>query len=78
MTANPFRLLVVDDDPSIRQMLSIGLRQEGYLVELAEHGEAALNIIPTFEPHDIILDIMMPKMDGYDLCVAIPAVSNVA
>lgn len=33
MTSNPFRLLVVDDDPSIRQMLLIGLRQEGYLVE---------------------------------------------
>jgi two-component system OmpR family response regulator len=78
MTANFFRLLVVDDDPSIRQMLSIGLRQEGYLVELAEHGEAALNIIPTFEPHVIILDIMMPNMDGYDLCRAIPSISNAA
>ena len=78
MTANSFRLLVVDDDPSIRQMLSIGLRQEGYLVELAEHGEAALEIIPTFQPHVIILDVMMPKMDGYDLCIAIPAISNAA
>ena len=78
MTSNPFRLLVVDDDPSIRQMLLIGLRQEGYLVEIAEHGEAALNIIPIFEPHVIILDIMMPKMDGYDLCLAIPAISNAA
>ena len=78
MTANPFRLMVVDDDPSIRQMLFIGLRQEGYLVELAEHGEAALDIIPIFEPHVIILDIMMPKMDGYDLCQAIPAISSAA
>ena len=78
MTSNPFRLLVVDDDPSIRQMLLIGLRQEGYLVEIAEHGEAALDIIPTFEPHVIILDIMMPKMNGYDLCSAIPAISSAA
>ena len=78
MTSNPFRLLVVDDDLSIRQMLFIGLRQEGYLVEIAEHGEAALDIIPTFEPHVIILDIMMPKMNGYDLCSAIPAISNAA
>jgi len=59
-------------------MLFIGLRQEGYLVEIAEHGEAALDIIPTFEPHVIILDIMMPKMNGYDLCSAIPAISNAA
>jgi len=78
MASNPFRLLIVDDDPSIRQMLSIGLRQEGYLVELAEHGEAALEIIPIFEPHVIILDIMMPNMNGYDLCLAIPAISNAA
>ncbi len=78
MTSNPFRLLVVDDDPSIRQMLLIGLRQEGYLVEVAEHGEAALTIIPSFEPHVIILDIMMPKLDGYELCCAIPNISNAA
>ena len=78
MSSHPFRLLVVDDDPSIRQMLLIGLRQEGYLVEIAEDGETALTIIPTFEPHVIILDIMMPKMDGYDLCCAIPEISNAA
>lgn len=78
MDANSFRLLIVDDDPSIRQMLSIGLRQEGYLVELAEHGEVALEIIPIFEPHVIILDIMMPNLDGYELCQAIPAISNAA
>ena len=78
MPSNSFRLLVVDDDPSIRQMLLIGLRQEGYLVEIAAHGEAALDIIPSFEPHVIILDIMMPNMDGYDLCRAILAISNAA
>lgn len=78
MPSNSFRLLVVDDDPSIQQMLLIGLRQEGYLVEVAAHGEAALDIIPSFEPHVIILDIMMPNMDGYDLCRAIPEISNAA
>lgn len=78
MIPNNFRLLVVDDDPSIRQMLLVGLRLEGYQVEIAAHGEEALAIIPSFEPHVIILDIMMPKMDGYDLCQVIPEISNAA
>ncbi|NLG31999.1 MAG: response regulator transcription factor [Syntrophomonadaceae bacterium] len=76
MTVNKFRILVVDDDQSIRQMLSLGLKQEGYEVRTAEHGEAALSIIPVFEPHVIILDIMMPVMDGYELCRAIPDISS--
>lgn len=74
--ADKFRLLVVDDDFSIRQMLSMGLKQEGYEVRTAENGEDALNIIPEFDPHIIILDIMMPVMDGYELCRAIPDISN--
>ncbi|NLL51874.1 MAG: response regulator transcription factor [Peptococcaceae bacterium] len=74
---NPkFKILVVDDDPSIRQMLSLGLIQEGYEVQTAENGEIALEKIRTFEPQIIILDIMMPVMDGYDLCQAIPQISN--
>ncbi|NLI92488.1 MAG: response regulator transcription factor [Peptococcaceae bacterium] len=76
MSGIRFKILVVDDDISIRQMLSLGLRQEGYEVQTAENGEAALKIIPVFEPHVIILDIMMPVMDGYELCEAIPEISG--
>ncbi len=76
MTNTKFKILVVDDDPSIRQMLSLGLNQEGYQVQTAENGETALKIIPDFEPQIIILDIMMPVMDGYELCRAIPEISN--
>jgi len=66
----------VDDDLSIRQMLSLGLKQEGYIIETAENGEDALELIPSFDPHVIILDIMMPIMDGYELCKTIPDISN--
>jgi two-component system OmpR family response regulator len=76
MPEHKFKILVVDDDISIRQMLSLGLRQEGYEVQTAENGEAALKIIPEFDPQVIILDIMMPGMDGYELCEAIPEISG--
>lgn len=75
MSANKFKILVVDDDPSIRQMLSLGLKQEDYEVKTAENGEVALEMIPSFEPHVIILDLMMPVMNGYELCEAIPEIS---
>ncbi|AHF10757.1 MULTISPECIES: response regulator transcription factor [Dehalobacter] len=74
--ANKFRILVVDDDASIRQMLSLGLKQEGYDIGTADNGKKALEIIPVFEPHVIILDIMMPVMDGYELCESIPEISG--
>lgn len=74
--ANKFRILIVDDDASIRQMLSLGLKQEGYDIGTADNGKKALEIIPVFEPHVIILDIMMPVMDGYELCESIPEISG--
>ena len=76
MTAHPFRILVVDDDPAIREMISLGLRQEGYLVKTADNGQTALDLMPGFDPHVVILDLMMPVLDGYDLCNAIPPISD--
>ncbi|UWG98143.1 response regulator transcription factor [Dehalobacter sp. DCM] len=74
--ANKFKILIVDDDASIRQMLTMGLKQEGYDVRAAENGKKAMDTIPEFEPHVIILDIMMPVMDGYELCEIIPEISG--
>lgn len=76
MVSFSFRLLVVDDEPSIRQMLDLGLRKEGYTVQTAENGQIALELIPKFNPHLIILDLMMPIMDGNDLCQAVPEISQ--
>ncbi|MHB1654302.1 MAG: response regulator transcription factor [Desulfitobacteriaceae bacterium] len=78
MGLNGFRILVADDDASIRQMLSLGLKQEGYTVETVENGESALSLIPRFNPHVVILDLMMPVMDGHELCLAIPDISQAA
>jgi len=76
MSTEAFRILIVDDDPSIRQMLSLGLSQEKYDIRTAADGEEALSLIAGFDPQVIILDIMMPIMNGYDLLEAIPDISS--
>lgn len=62
------KILVVDDDPHIRELLLLYLRKEGYNTLSAENGQEALNILKKTSVHLAIVDIMMPKMDGYELC----------
>ncbi len=59
------RVLVVDDERANLHLLSISLRNEGYLVSVATNGEAALEIARTLPPDLILLDIVMPGMDGF-------------
>ncbi|WJE17838.1 response regulator transcription factor (plasmid) [Bacillus cereus] len=62
------KVLVVDDEKSIADAIAYAFKREGYSVEIAYDGEEALNKIVTFKPHVVILDVMMPKMNGYDVC----------
>ncbi len=64
----PTRLLIVDDDPDILEFLEYNLRKEGYTVETAPNGKAALAQIERFEPQLILVDVMMPEMDGIKFC----------
>ena len=59
-------ILVVDDDPKIRQMLTVNLTQEGYRVVTAGNGRDALFVAREEKPDLIILDLMMPEMGGYE------------
>ncbi len=59
------RVLVVDDDPDIRELLFTALEDEGFEVVPAGNGQEALTIIQSFRPDVIILDLMMPVMDGW-------------
>ena len=59
------RLLVVDDDPTIREMLDMVLVSEGYEVVTAPHGAAALRLLDQIHPDVIVLDMKMPVMDGW-------------
>ncbi|MEP6999571.1 MAG: response regulator [bacterium] len=61
----PARVLIVDDEPNNRQLLEVMLASEGYVLETAASGEAALASVALQPPDLILLDVMMPGMDGY-------------
>jgi two-component system, OmpR family, response regulator len=63
----PVRLLVVDDEPTLADLLSMALRYEGGEVEKAGDGRTALRIAPEFRPDAVVLDIMLPDIDGLEV-----------
>jgi CheY-like chemotaxis protein len=67
------RILVCDDDPVILRLLEVNLELEGYDVIAARHGAEAVDLATQNPPDLVILDIMMPRMDGYEACEAIKA-----
>ena len=71
------KILVVDDEPSLQKMLVHALEREGFQVQAAGDGEEALEVFKAYEPHLIILDIMLPKLDGTEVCRRIRAQSDV-
>jgi len=62
------RVLVVDDDKVIQQLLEVNLELEGYEVVKASNGEEALKMVQDIRPDLILLDVMMPKLDGREVC----------
>ncbi|HUZ49464.1 MAG TPA: response regulator transcription factor [Candidatus Dormibacteraeota bacterium] len=67
ITMTNARIAVIDDDRMVREMLELGLSREGYEVRTAADGQAALELVRRFDPELIVLDIMMPKIDGLTL-----------
>lgn len=65
------RVLVVDDEPSITDFIALGLRHEGFDVRTAPDGRAGLRAVDDFKPHIVVLDLMMPRMDGWEMCRAL-------
>ena len=62
------KVLICDDDPVILRLLQVNLEIEGYDVVIAHHGEEAVDKALAETPDLVILDIMMPRMDGYEAC----------
>ncbi len=65
------KILVVDDDPDMRETLQIILESAGYAVVTAEDGEQCLAKLKQEEPDVLILDLLMPRMDGFEVCKAL-------
>jgi DNA-binding response OmpR family regulator len=64
----PKEILIVDDEPSIVVPIQFLMEQQGYNVMVAENGESALDIIYKYKLDLILLDIMLPRIDGYEVC----------
>ena len=68
MKQEEYIILLVDDEPDILEFLGYNLRKEGYTLYTAENGKDAIGIAKQVIPHLIILDVMMPVMDGIETC----------
>ena len=70
------KILIVDDEKNIRDIIIYNLKKEGYQILQAADGEEGVRLAMEEEPDLILLDIMMPKMDGYDACKKIRETKN--
>lgn len=77
MSQTTHRILIVDDDENIAELISLYLNKECYETMMIHDGESVLETMKTFHPSLILLDIMLPGMDGYEVCSAIRQTSNV-
>jgi two-component system alkaline phosphatase synthesis response regulator PhoP len=68
MNNKDFKVLVVDDDPDILELLQYNLLKEGYDVRIANSGKKAIDISREFLPNLVLMDIMMPNLDGVETC----------
>jgi two-component system, OmpR family, alkaline phosphatase synthesis response regulator PhoP len=79
MNNSDYKILLVDDEPDILEFVSYNLKKEGYQVFTAKNGREAISHAVRINPHLIILDVMMPEMDGMETCVElkkIPQLEN--
>ena len=79
MTDNSFKILLVDDEVDVLEFLGYNLEKEGYTVYTANNGAEAIKLAEKYQPHLILLDVMMPEMDGISACEEIrkiPSLNN--
>ncbi len=65
------KILIADDEPNIVAALEFLMKQQGYEVQVARNGEEALNLVEAGVPDLVLLDVMMPKKSGYEVCARI-------
>ncbi|MDE6357306.1 MAG: response regulator transcription factor [Eubacteriales bacterium] len=75
--SNKLKILIVDDDEHIAELLSLYLNKEGYETKEVYSGKKAIEEFSNFSPHLVLLDIMLPEIDGYQVCREIRKISFV-
>ena len=71
------KILLVDDDPGIIEVLRLYFEKEGYVVSTCSQGDMALAAVDSFKPDIILLDLMLPGMDGNDICRELRKTSDI-
>lgn len=74
---NKRKIMIVDDDMHIAELISLYLIKEGYETKEVYDGKSAVEVFSAFSPHLVLLDIMLPEIDGYQVCREIRQVSSV-
>ncbi len=78
MNNSDYKILLVDDEPDILEFVGYNLRKEGYQVFTEDNGLSAIETARNVEPHLIILDVMMPQMDGMETCRKIKTIPGLS
>lgn len=73
---NKTKILIVDDDTNIAELIALYLQKEGYDTKEVYTGKKAIEAFATYEPNLVLLDVMLPEMDGYDVCKEIRKTSK--
>jgi two-component system, OmpR family, alkaline phosphatase synthesis response regulator PhoP len=76
MENSDYKILLVDDEPDILEFLGYNLTKEGYKIFKATNGKLAIKTASEIKPHLIILDVMMPEMDGIETCTELRKISS--
>src|SRR4030095_8939991 len=78
MKKKDIKIILVDDEPDILEIVGYNLSQEGYQIVTAENGKQAIEVAKKELPHLIIMDVMMPEMDGIEACENIRKISELS
>lgn len=73
----PTKILVIDDDSAVTDLLSLLLRSQGFDVTATNNSTDGLNFVREIQPDLVVLDLMMPEIDGWEVCKAVRAFSDV-
>ena len=71
------KIMVVDDDPNIRELVRLYLEKEGFEIVTAERGDEAVKLFRASPPNLMLLDVMLPGMDGWQVCREVRKISNI-